>query len=74
VFYTGVKCDGCGADAGLQDERSDREYLQGVVERRGWSTGAWDWLTRHLCPTCRRAVEAEDLRTALVRPRAEERG
>jgi Fe2+ or Zn2+ uptake regulation protein len=70
MFYIALKCDGCGADAGFQDEHGDREYMQAVVEKRGWKTTAWDWMTRHLCPTCRRAFEATDLRTALVQPRA----
>ena len=58
-------CDGCGIDSGLEDCREWRDDLP----PKKWLTRDERHPIEHYCPTCRRAIEAKDLRTALVAPR-----
>jgi hypothetical protein len=71
MIVSRIICDGCGADAG------DRRLpCESAARRASFIGTGGSWLVisesypvRHYCPTCRRAIEAEDLTTALVAPR-----
>jgi hypothetical protein len=64
-------CDGCGTDSGMSDPH--REPIEKILPMYRWLVVAATVLSaaQHYCPTCRRAVEAADLRTALTAPRKE---
>jgi hypothetical protein len=70
VIVSRLVCNGCEVDSDLDREEQGCQVEPGADEDFVAAGGRWlNRRGRHYCPTCRRAVEAEDLRTALVAPK-----
>lgn len=69
MIVTRLVCDGCGTDSEL--DRRDWPDSDPGGDRTFRARGGHWFLRndRHYCPTCRRAVETANLRTALIAPR-----
>jgi hypothetical protein len=70
MFVVVLKCNSCGAAGADLHEESGRPWREDVeksLQLRGWLiTSGPNCYPAHFCPTCRRAAEATDLKTALI--------